>query len=96
MKLDLNRYRVNAPLIQKVCQNSPESDISDLISEFAVGSHCPLVALYFYVGEGLGYTQEITGVIDRLSKFYGYTEIINQLEGSPYLTKNEPSDIGNI
>jgi hypothetical protein len=88
MRLDLNKYVVNKAFIQEQWRKSPNRDIGQVISMVATSTHCPCVVLAFYLAEGIGYTPELTKIIGDLIKFYGYTEILNQSEGSPFLKKS--------
>ncbi len=46
---------------------------------------CPCIVVAFYLSEDIGWTLELMKAVDTLIKFYGYEEIKNQKEGSPYL-----------
>lgn len=85
MRLDLNKYIVNRSIIQDLHIKSIDKNAERLVSIFACSSHCPCVALLFYLAEQDGYTPELVGLIDMFIKFYGYTQIVGQLGDSPFL-----------
>ncbi len=95
MTIDLNTYAVNRRYIQDWYRNSDvrDEDLCKSIAEWSASLSCPCIALAFYVGELNGYVPVIRAQIDRLIVLYGYSEILNQLPGSPYLTTNDGRDI---
>lgn len=93
MTIDLKKYAINRPFIQQWYKKNNNYDISKTISLHAAGMHCPCIALAFYLAEDIGYTPELIRIIDILIKTYDYTEIKNQLPGSPYLTFGKKDDI---
>ena len=87
MKLDLDKYAVHRLPIQIwYKENTGYESLSVALAMWAATTHCNIVSLAFFIGEDIGYTPEIVDLIDRLTKFYGYTEIAGQKEGSPFLT----------
>jgi hypothetical protein len=86
MKLDLNKYRINAKFIQNWHRNHPDEDIETMITIQGISVHCPLVIMCFFLAEGIGFTPELTRLIDMFIAYYGYKEILGQSEDSPYLT----------
>jgi hypothetical protein len=94
MQLDLNKYRVNKLFILTQYQKTKDRySISDILSMASSTTHCPLLALNFYLSESIGYIPELIVIIDRLIAFYGYTEILGQSPDSPYLTMDTNHDI---
>lgn len=93
MVIDLNKYAINRPFIQQQYDKEPTRDVVWTVSMWAACTHCPCIVLAFYIAEHIGYTKELVNTIDHLIKDYGYTEILNQLPGSPYLTMDRNSDI---
>jgi hypothetical protein len=93
MQLDLNTYSVNRIPIQDWYRWHGDQRITDIISIQAAGTHCPCIALAFYLAEDIGYTPELIRLIDIFIKDYGYTEILNQSLDSPYLTTHGGNDI---
>jgi hypothetical protein len=93
MRLDLDTYAVNRKPIQGWYRSHSDQDIRSVIANWAISTHCPCIILCFFMAEDIGYTPELLQMIDSLSRFYGYTEILNQKEGSPYLTGRILGDI---
>jgi hypothetical protein len=81
MKIDLNRYIVNKNFVQKFYKTHKVSyDLGSAISVCATSTGCPCVVVAFYLGEDIGFTPELIVIIDRLIKFYRYTEFIGAPE----------------
>lgn len=87
MKIDLNRYSVNRPFIQKWYRDSDNKDISNAVSILSPATHTPCIAMCFFLAEQEGFSPEMVFLIDTLIRFYGYKQILNQPEGSPYMEK---------
>jgi hypothetical protein len=88
MQMDLNKYRVNAKFVQDFYQRNKDyyESIGKLISVCSGVTHCPYVALAFYLSESIGFIPEMVQTIDSQIKYYGYTEILGQSANSPYLS----------
>lgn len=97
MELDLNTYMVNKKPFQRYYhKNKDRNDsISNMISIWSSSTFCPCIVLAFYLAEDIGYTAEIIRLIDIFVRTYEYKLILNQQEGSPYLTSLGNSDIKN-
>ena len=93
MDIDLNKYSVNRKFIIESYHNDKKKNVSKIVAICGAVSHCPLIVLAFYLSEDIGFTPELTNMIDGLIKFYGYKRILGQREGSPYLTMDRVSDI---
>lgn len=73
--MDLSKYRgSNFEYIQNWLKREPEANIS----EISLATGVPVIAVCHFVGEIKGFTPELLGVIERLMKFYGITEVIGQ------------------
>jgi hypothetical protein len=83
MRVDLGAYRVNRAFIQKWFLE--QSTVGPAISAVIMASslHVPAIVANFYIGEVNKWDQETLEAIERLVKFYGYTEIIGIPEGFP-------------
>lgn len=86
MKLDLNKYAINRKFIQKWYESHPDEDISAMVTIQGISIHCPIIVLCFFLTETIGFTPELTRLIDLFIAYYGYKEIIGQSQDSPYLT----------
>ena len=84
MKIDLNTYIINKPFVQKWHQENGK-DVSSTLSIIATSSHCPLIALGFYISESIGWTEELKSIVEGYIKYYGYTKILGQPKDSPFL-----------
>ena len=97
MRVDLDIYAINRQFIknwyQSCIDRGAEVDIGKGISICAASTHCPCIAMAFYLSEELGFTKELTNTIDNLIKFYDYTEITGQKTNSPYLSLDRFRDI---
>jgi hypothetical protein len=74
--INLDHYRTNIPAVKRHCDGFlKEMSVDRCVTEIAISTHCPCIVIAHYVGELYGFTDEVNDVIDRLTKFYGYTEI---------------------
>lgn len=81
MKVDLNKYIVNKKFVQSFYrQKKSLYDVGSTVGLLATSTGCPCVVVAFYLGEDIGFTEELVAIIGRLVKFYGYTEIIGASE----------------
>lgn len=85
MIVDLNHYLVNKPFIQNWYAEHGKDNPREVVSLFAPATHCPVIVLAFYISESVGFIPELVLQIESLIKFYGYTQIKNQPENSPFL-----------
>lgn len=79
MKLNLNEYRVNKRALELQLERYPLRDILITTSEFSVISHCPILALLYFLGELRGFTPEVEAEIAAMTKFYDYTKVVGRL-----------------
>jgi hypothetical protein len=93
MKLDLSKYSINKPFIIAQYKRSITKNVQEIVSVTAATTHCPCAALAFYMSEHVGFTPEVMGIIEALTEFYGYEEVLNQPENSPYNTDMTRRDI---
>jgi hypothetical protein len=77
--IDLNSYRAtNFEYIKTWLANKPDSPIKELVSEIALATGVPVIAVSHFIGEIKGFTPELLASIERLKKFYGITEVVGQ------------------
>lgn len=93
MRIDLNIYASNRRYIVDWYGKSKNKNVSYAISFLAPILHCPCIALAFYISETVGFTVELRRIIDRQIESYGYREILNQPDDSPYLHMDRNHDI---
>lgn len=78
MKFKVKDYRINKQILESSLRRSPDKNPIDVVSSTAAYSHCPLLALFIFLGEIQGMTPELQKRIDDTIKFYGITEVINE------------------
>jgi len=76
MVLELYKYRSVVPFIHYKLNQNVHNDIHQLASEIAAACHCPVAAVYMFIGEINGFSDEIMASLGRIKLFYGYTEIV--------------------
>jgi len=81
--LDIELYRINKKFIHSYYENHKDEDIYKIISSLSVSTMVPCVAVAYYIGEISGWPEEVIDTIKRLTKFYGYSKIINVPDGCP-------------
>jgi len=77
MKIDLMAYRMNLPALRAYQKANANLSLSDLITNFSVSTHIPLIVCAFYVAKIKGMDEEMQEMINRLMQFYKYDEIVN-------------------
>lgn len=75
MIMNIGRYRVNKPYLETLLINFKFADIQRTVTECAVVTNVPLVALYSYAIEICGPTDELVKARDSIVKFYGYKSV---------------------
>ena len=74
LNLDLYRQSQKASLRSFITLKDHQS-VLKTISEYAMMSNTPIVAVAYYAGEIVGFTDEIKSMIDRFMKFYNIEEV---------------------
>jgi len=77
MKLNLNDYKNCIPALTAICERDKQKPSLEIISEFATTNHFPLVAIGYYVIDIRGENQDVRSLIERLSLFYKYSEVVS-------------------
>lgn len=84
MKLDIATYSINRTFVQNwYLKNKDKDSPGHAISSLACSTMCPCIVIAYWIGEITDWCPEVLEAIDRLTKFYGYTEILNKPEGCP-------------
>lgn len=78
MTIDLNKYRVNIPVIKAWIKQKHGQNPIDFASELAVATNVPIIVVFHYIGEIIGFSDELNDKIEKLKKFYGITKIIGK------------------
>jgi hypothetical protein len=83
MVLDVELYRINRKFIHSYYEDHKDEDINRMISSLSVSTMVPCICVAYYVGEVSGWPEEVIETIKRLTKFCGYSKIINVPDGCP-------------
>ena len=83
MKINLNHYIVGKVFIQEWFLRKAKDEPGYAVSLLAVSTHTPAVVVAFFISEVDNWSPETIKIIDDLTKFYGYKEIIGVPEGYP-------------
>lgn len=75
MKLRLDDYTYNRPLIKKMLDKKGSENYQNLATEYAVFSDCPIIATYVFMGELIGFSDAMVERMRSYSGFYGYAEL---------------------
>lgn len=77
MTLDITRYRqVNLPLTKKWIEVKGMEDLEQALSEIAISTGCPVIAVCHFIGELYGWTPELTTSLERKMTFYRYQKVV--------------------
>lgn len=72
--IDLNTYRHSCkPQIKAWCDARPDKVPADMLSEIALATSCPLIAVGYYIQELYGPNVTLDTTIQRLIKWYNET-----------------------
>lgn len=67
--IELNKYRHHLPVIKYWCDSRKKRPI-DGISEIAIATNIPIIAICYFIGELYGFDDELNTKIKRLKEFY--------------------------
>lgn len=76
MKINLLMYKNNLAPLKAYRQANLNLSLSDLITNYAVSTHVPLIVCAYYLARIEGMSDELMSTIERLRKFYKYDEIV--------------------
>lgn len=84
MVVDINTYSINKAFIQEwFLKNRNGESIGTIISLLACSTMCPCIVVAYWIGEVSNWHPDALLSIERLTEFYGYTEILNKPPGAP-------------
>ena len=84
MRVDIDKYAINREFVRKFYQNrQSDDDLGVLISSLACATMCPCIVIAYWIGEDSNWHPDTIESIKRLTKFYGYTEIVGKPPGAP-------------
>jgi hypothetical protein len=87
MNVDINKYAINKDFVFKKYKAHKElkgdEELSPLISLLACATMCPCIVVGYWIGEASNWHPDVVESIKRLTKFYGYTNIMGKPPGAP-------------
>lgn len=75
MIIKLGLYRSNFNYIKTLYEQQKPEKIAPWVSLISVTTSIPVIVVYWYMGEIIGFTDEINTAISRLKGDYGYKTI---------------------
>lgn len=78
MKININHYRSCKELLQHFLNMFPNSDKYHLVTEFSATQGIPLIIVYYFLGEIIGFNDKILKEIENHKKFYDIKELIGE------------------
>jgi len=76
VKINLLTYKNNLATLKAYRQANLNLSPSDVIANYAVFTHVPLIVCAYYLAKIEGMTPEIMEKIERVKQFYRYDEIV--------------------
>lgn len=77
MIVNLKNYEHLKPCFHYFLENNKDGEKLELSTRYAVGSHCPIIVIYYFLYE-VTQDNEVLLRIENLKKFYKYTKIIGE------------------
>lgn len=77
MKLKIDEYGYNRTYVKEWIRKKGADRYQEIASEFAVIANCPIFAVYWFMGELIGFDEWTIERMQSISKFYQYSEIIS-------------------
>lgn len=68
---------MNLPGLRAYQKANETLSLSDLITNYSVSSHVPLIVCAYYMAKIKGMDEETQKTIERIMSFYKYDEIVN-------------------
>lgn len=75
MRIKLSKYRNAEKEIKSLYKLQKPKKVEPWVSMYAACNGVPVVVVTWYVGEVIGFTDEINGIIEHLIKDYSYEGI---------------------
>lgn len=80
MRFSLDTYAANRAAIRRyVKPNMTEQDVELLVQRMVMMTMCPVIVVWYYVGEIIGFTEQVRQQIKSLKAFYH----IDHIDGAP-------------
>lgn len=83
MRINLETYKLSKKFIQETYISRYKNDLDFGISFLSAVTYVPVIVCAFYIGEVDGWSDKILNIIDRMTDFYGYKEILGIPESYP-------------
>jgi hypothetical protein len=83
MKVNLDHFIMAKEGLQRTFVAQNDRDMERAISVVSASTHVPVIVVAFYVGEFLGWPQEVLEIIGRLKKSCRCTEVLGIPESFP-------------
>jgi hypothetical protein len=75
MIVELDTYRINFEYVKNALETKKHPDLGRQLSELSLTTSCPIIVIYYFAGEILGFNDEINKSIESLKKFYRIEEV---------------------
>ncbi len=90
MIVDIDHYKIQKEFVQsKFKKDQLLNGIGYFIATLACGTMVPCIVIAFWIGEITDWHPDTLSTVTRLTKFYGYTKILNIPQGSPVRSPHE-------
>jgi hypothetical protein len=76
MRVEIGRYRNSKDFILYLWNKDKSNDHNSFVANAAVATGVPCIVVAHFLGEIIGFTPEVNAIMKRLTKFYGYTEVV--------------------
>lgn len=76
MKIEIEQYRVQRPVIAEWLRRRPDVDLVQEIAEIAISTNCPVIIVAEYIMEIKGRTEALVEAQNSFMRFYGVTELV--------------------
>jgi hypothetical protein len=76
MRVDLEHFQLVKVGLQRTFVAQNDRDVERAISVVSASTHVPVIVVAFFVGELLGWSDEVVEIIGRLKKSCNCTEVL--------------------
>lgn len=70
MRIDISFYKHALPTIKSMMESRRYDKSTDLVSEMAIATGCPVIVCLHFIGHIKGYDEHLNNYIDRVKSFY--------------------------
>lgn len=75
MNIKLGIYRNNVDFLNMLWDRDPTQTVNDFVSRAALATGVPCIVVAHYLGEHIGFTDDVNKKIKNLMEFYGYENV---------------------